>query len=43
LGWLSLFYGVTEMVSAWQLYRCRRQLEEYAQQDDATQLVEKAE
>lgn len=43
LGWLSLFYGVTEMVSAWKLYRCRKQLEEHAQQDDATQLVEKTE
>jgi len=42
LGWLSLFYGVTEIVNAWKLYACRKELERM-QQADAPQLVEEVE
>lgn len=27
LGWLSLFYGITEMVNSWKIYACKKQVE----------------
>lgn len=39
LGWLSLFYGVTEIINAWKLYACRKALERM-QQPDEPQLAE---
>jgi uncharacterized membrane protein HdeD (DUF308 family) len=44
LGWLSLLYGVTEMVNALKLYRCRREFEKQSTQlqqfDEAIEVTE---
>lgn len=44
LGWLSLLYGVTEMVNALKLYRCRREFEKQSTQlqqfDEAIEVIE---
>ena len=33
LGWLSLFYGVTEIINAWKIYSCKKAVKRM-QQDD---------
>lgn len=44
LGWLSLLYGVTEIVNALKIYRCRREYEKRATQlqqfDEAVEVTE---
>lgn len=42
LGWLSLFYGVTEIINAWKVYSCKKALERLQQQTDGELIEEES-
>jgi len=39
LGWLSLFYGITEMINSWKIFACKKAIErQQQQQQDGNQI-----
>jgi uncharacterized membrane protein HdeD (DUF308 family) len=38
LGWLSLFYGITEIINSWKIFSCKKAIENMRKKEEAEQL-----